>query len=56
MDKYSYKAAQKKAAAIVPKIGYPTSPNTTDPTALRLYYGRLQIKSDDLFGNVLRAT
>lgn len=55
MDEYSSKAAQKKAAAIIPKIGYPLSPNTTDPVALRTYYGRLQIDSDDLFGNVLRA-
>ncbi|KAK4687038.1 hypothetical protein P7C73_g3073, partial [Tremellales sp. Uapishka_1] len=48
--------AKLKAEAIIPKIGYPLYPNTTDPVSLQNYYGRLDIDSKDFFGNVLRAT
>ncbi|WRT67335.1 uncharacterized protein IL334_004305 [Kwoniella shivajii] len=56
MDAESAKAAQKKAGAIIPKIGYPLSPNTTDPTSLQNWYGRLTIDERDFFGNVLSST
>ncbi|WVR05380.1 hypothetical protein IAU60_002394 [Kwoniella sp. DSM 27419] len=56
MDKESAEAAQKKAEAIIPKIGYPLYPNTTDADSLSAYYSRLTIKEGDFFGNVLRST
>jgi endothelin-converting enzyme len=56
MDEISAKAAQKKAEAIIPKIGYPLSPDTTDPESLAKWYARVEIKADDFFGNVLRST
>jgi endothelin-converting enzyme len=56
MDKESSEAAQAKARAIIPKIGYPLSPNTTDATSLKRYYSMLDIDKKDFFGNVRRAT
>ncbi|WWC89763.1 uncharacterized protein L201_004689 [Kwoniella dendrophila CBS 6074] len=56
MDKESAKAAQKKAEAIIPKVGYPLYPNTTNPESLQSWYGRLTIKENDFFGNVLGST
>lgn len=56
MDKESSKAAQKKAKAIIPKVGYPLTPNTTNSESLQRWYGRTEIKGDDFFGNVLRTT
>lgn len=56
MDKESAKAAQKKAEAIIPKVGYPLTPNTTDAESLARWYGRVQIEKDDFFGNILRST
>lgn len=56
MDETSAKAAQKKARAIIPKVGYPLAPNTTDPVSLARWYGRVNINSDDFFGNVLAST
>jgi endothelin-converting enzyme len=56
MDETSAKAAQKKAEAIIPKVGYPLTPNTTDPVSLASWYGQVQIESDDFFGNVLRSS
>lgn len=56
MDKESATAAQKKAEAIIPKVGYPLAPNTTSPESLQRYYGRTVIKGDDFFGNLLRTT
>lgn len=48
--------AQKKASAIRRKIGFPTSPNTTDPIALERYYLlQAPFNATDHFGNVLRA-
>ena len=54
MDTESAKAAQVKAAAIKPRIGYPTSPDVTDPESLALWYSRVEIKENDYFGNVLQ--
>ncbi|WWC60905.1 uncharacterized protein I303_103481 [Kwoniella dejecticola CBS 10117] len=56
MDAESAKAAQKKAEAIIPKVGYPLYPNTTNPESLAAWYGRLNIKENDFFGNVLGST
>jgi len=56
MDETSAKAAQKKARAIIPKVGYPLAPNTTDPVSLARWYGRVNIDSEDFFGNVLAST
>lgn len=56
MDKTSAKAAQKKADALIPKVGYPLTPNTTDADSLARWYGRLEISPKDFFGNVLRSS
>jgi len=56
MDEESASAAQKKARAIIPKVGYPLKPDTSDPAALASWYGRLEIRADNFFGNVLRST
>lgn len=60
MDETSAKAAQKKAKAIIPKVGYPLSPNTSDPYSLSRWYSAggvpLVIKADDFFSNVLLST
>lgn len=53
MDETSYKAAQKKARSIIPKVGYPLTPNTTDPESLQRWYSRVEVSSDDYFGSVL---
>lgn len=38
------------------QIGYPTSPNTTDPSALERYYApNLPVDAGDFFGNALRS-
>jgi len=42
-----------QADSLYVKIGYPTSPNTTDAIALRNYYARLEI-NNDFFANGLR--
>jgi endothelin-converting enzyme len=56
MDETSAKAAQKKAKGILPKVGYPLTPNTTDSESLARWYARVDIKADDFFGNVLQST
>lgn len=56
MDKESSAAAQKKAKAIIPKVGYPLTPNTTDPESLQRWYSRTELSGDDFFGNVLRTS
>lgn len=53
MDKESYTAAQKKANALIPKVGYPLYPNTTDPASLQRYYANLPISSTDYFSNLV---
>ncbi|ODN83287.1 hypothetical protein L202_01458 [Cryptococcus amylolentus CBS 6039] len=56
MDAESAAAAQKKANAIIPKVGYPLLPNTTNPESLASWYGRVDVSDKDFFGNVLRST
>lgn len=53
MDEPSYKAAQLKAKSIIPKVGYPLTPNTTDPVSLRSWYARVNVSPADYFGSVL---
>jgi len=55
MDEESATAAQAKAKAIIPKVGYPLVPNTTDASSISAWYARLDIASDDFFGNVVRS-
>ncbi|GAA5842860.1 hypothetical protein JCM11251_005829 [Rhodosporidiobolus azoricus] len=56
LDEETRKKAQEKVEAITVKIGYPTSPNTTDPASIERYYSlNLPIKADDYFGNILRS-
>lgn len=48
--------ADGQAEAIKHKIGFPTSPNTTDPTSLLNYYSaHAPFDKKGHFGNVLRA-
>ena len=54
MDAESATAAQRKARAIIPKVGYPLTPDTTKPDSLATWYARLVI-NDDFFGNVYRS-
>jgi endothelin-converting enzyme len=56
MDKESAAAAQKKANGILPKVGYPLAPNTTEPMSLSSWYSRLNVQDSDFFGNVVRST
>lgn len=56
MDEESAAAAQKKADAIIPKVGYPLFPDTTKPESLEAWYARVNIDKEDFFGNVLRST
>ena len=56
MDEESSKAAQKKAQAIIPKIGYPLSPDTTDPDSLANWYQDVKIVTDDFFGSILSSS
>jgi endothelin-converting enzyme len=53
MDEISYKAAQNKAKSLIAKVGYPLTPNTTDPESLQRWYSRVPVSADDYFGSVL---
>lgn len=55
MDAESAKAAQKKAEAIIPKVGYPRYPDTLNPDSLKAWYSRLKIDRFDFFDNVLNS-
>jgi len=56
LDTNTRQYAQEKAEAITHKIGYPTSPNTTDPNSLLNYYAPNEpFDPKDHFGNVLRS-
>ncbi|BGP49138.1 hypothetical protein JCM10450v2_005019 [Rhodotorula kratochvilovae] len=56
LDDETRDKAREKVDAIRVKIGYPSSPNTTDPAALERYYApNLPVKKGDFFGNALRA-
>lgn len=53
LDKASRKAAEEKANAIGVKIGWATSPNVTDPVALRSYYAATRPEKGKFFKAVL---
>ena len=53
MDETSAKAAQIKAKDMIPRIGYPTAPNTTDPESLALYYSTQGIEPGHFFATAL---
>ncbi|GAA6040657.1 hypothetical protein JCM8097_008090 [Rhodosporidiobolus ruineniae] len=56
LDEETRKKALEKVEAIQVKIGYPTSPNTSDATAIERYYAlNLPVEKNDFFGNVLRS-
>ncbi|KAG6845228.1 hypothetical protein H0H87_012220 [Tephrocybe sp. NHM501043] len=55
MDKKSSNAAAEKADAIRVKVGYPVSPNTTDPSSIARYYSLVEINRVNFFNNVLSA-
>ncbi|GAA5991957.1 hypothetical protein JCM11641_002023 [Rhodosporidiobolus odoratus] len=56
LDEKTRRKAEEKVGKIKVKIGYPTSPNTTDPSSLERYYTpKLPINDHDFFGNVLRS-
>ena len=56
MDHESAEAAKKKAEAIIPKVGYPLTPDTMDPESLQRWYSRWDVNVDDFFGMILKAT
>jgi endothelin-converting enzyme len=53
LDPKSRAAAEDKASAIGIKIGYATSPNVTDPVALRSYYALNEPIKGEYFESVL---
>ncbi|GAA5931410.1 hypothetical protein JCM3775_005017 [Rhodotorula graminis] len=56
LDDETRDKAREKVEMIRVKVGYPTSPNTTDPTSLERYYApNMPINKGDYFGNSLRA-
>ncbi|KAL1411044.1 hypothetical protein Q8F55_001991 [Vanrija albida] len=56
MDKESATAAQKKAKAIIPKVGYPLYPDTTKPESLAAWYSRLDVKKGNFFDTVVQSS
>ncbi|KAJ3821178.1 Metalloprotease [Lentinula raphanica] len=56
MDNKSAKAASDKAQAIRVKVGYPLSPDTTNPTSIANYYAKVTGDKDTFFENVLSAS
>jgi endothelin-converting enzyme len=56
MDRSSAVGAQKKADAIIARVGYPLNPDSTDPESLRQCYAATEIKREDFLVNVLRST
>ncbi|KAK4057153.1 hypothetical protein OIO90_001648 [Microbotryomycetes sp. JL221] len=56
LDEKTRKYAEVKASAITHKIGYPTVPDTMDPSSLERWYSlNLPIDVNDYLGNVLRS-
>lgn len=53
LDSEARKAAEEKADAIGIKIGYSTSPNVTDPVALRQWYATNRPRKGKFFESVL---
>ncbi|KAG6917789.1 hypothetical protein DXG01_001061 [Tephrocybe rancida] len=55
MDKKSSRAAAEKADAIRVKVGFPVSPNTTDPLSIARYYSLVKVDRVNFFDNVISA-
>lgn len=55
MDNTSAIAAAHKADTLRVKVGYPLSPNTSDPRSLYYYYGTVKILNNTFFDNVVNA-
>ncbi|KDR81470.1 hypothetical protein GALMADRAFT_152331 [Galerina marginata CBS 339.88] len=53
MDEKSALAAAEKADAIRVKVGFPLSPDTSDPRSIARYYNDVKSNKKDFFGNVL---
>lgn len=53
LDASSRKAAEEKASAIGVKIGWATSPNVTDPIALKAHYAAVRPEKGRFFETVL---
>eukprot|EP00794_Sanderia_malayensis_P015171 gene15171-16730_t len=53
MDDKTRKAAEEKARAIVPKIGFPK--DIIDPKKLNKMYSEVTFSNDDYFGNILNS-
>ncbi|GAW06292.1 endothelin-converting enzyme 1 [Lentinula edodes] len=56
MDEQSAKAASNKAQTIRVKVGYPLSPDTTNPASIASYYARVTGDENTFFENVLSAS
>ncbi|KAJ4467451.1 hypothetical protein C8J55DRAFT_229721 [Lentinula edodes] len=56
MDEQSAKAASNKAQTIRVKVGYPLSPDTTNPASIASYYARVTGDEKTFFENVLSAS
>ncbi|KAJ3726361.1 hypothetical protein DFJ43DRAFT_1195956 [Lentinula guzmanii] len=56
MDNQSAKAASDKAQAIRVKVGYPLSPDTTNPASIAFYYAKVSGNENTFFENVLSAS
>ncbi|KAG6854921.1 hypothetical protein C0991_009744 [Blastosporella zonata] len=55
MDEKSSEAAAEKADAIRVKVGFPVSPNTTDPVSIARYYSLVEVDRKNFFNNILSA-
>lgn len=53
MDKQSAEAAQRKAKSLLVKVGYPLSPDVTDPKSVAEWYSPVEIDPKHYFGNML---
>ncbi|KAJ4488470.1 hypothetical protein J3R30DRAFT_3654706 [Lentinula aciculospora] len=56
MDDRSAKAASEKAQAIRVKVGFPLSPDTTNPASIAFYYAQVTGDKQTFFENVLSAS
>jgi len=56
LDAKTRERAEVKARAVKVKVGYPASPNTTDPRAIRTYYADLEVRgAGHFFENIVES-
>ncbi|PWN44245.1 zincin [Ceraceosorus guamensis] len=55
LDPKTRRKAEAKADAVKVKVGWPTSPNTTNAIAMEAFYADLDIKPGEYLGNVWRS-